>query len=73
MKYRYKILQITSNSDFILKDLFVFDIKIYSIMLSQKRINIYINVFKWEAFEYFFSKYSVCTLYIPVFHNLEST
>lgn len=28
MKYRYKILQITSNSDFILKDLFVFDIKI---------------------------------------------
>lgn len=71
MKYRYKILQITSNSDFILKDLFVFDIKIYSIMLSQKRINIYINVFKWEAFEYFFSKYSVCTLYI--FHNLEST
>lgn len=46
MKYRYKILQITSNSDFILKDLFVFDLKIYSIMLSQKRINIYINVFK---------------------------
>lgn len=71
MKYRYKILQITSNSDFILKDLFVFDLKIYSIMLSQKRINIYINVFKWEAFEYFFSKYSVCTLYI--FYNLEST
>lgn len=71
MKYRYKILQITSNSDFILKDLPVCDIKIYSIMLSQKRINIYINVFKWEAFEYFFSKYSVCTLYI--FYNLEST
>lgn len=47
MKYRYKILLITSNSDFILKDSPVFDIKIYSIMLSQKRINIYINVFKW--------------------------
>lgn len=49
MKYRYKIhvLLITSNSDFLLKDLPVCDIKIYSIMLSQKRINIYIIVFKW--------------------------
>lgn len=56
MKYRYKILQITSNSDFILKDSPVFDIKIYSIMLSQKRINIYINVFKLEAFDYFLFK-----------------
>lgn len=45
-----------SNSDFLLKDLPVCDIKIYSIMLSQKRINIYINVFKLEAFDYFFFK-----------------
>lgn len=66
MKYRYKILLITSNSDFILKDSPVFDIKIYSIMLSPKRINIYINLLSWKLLIIFFQsiQFALC---VPVY------